>query len=215
MVEVRTLVQLQDALDKELSWRKKEVTAFDLASRQGGDRAKFFTRAGVALLYAHWEGFVKSAAELYLSFVHFRGLKYSELASCFSVVGLKGSLDLLSASKKSMTNITVFDFIRDKLGQRANLKLSSAIRTDSNLSSAVFTNILATIGIDPAPYETKYNLIDQSLVERRNKVAHGENLDLKGSDFSSLVEEVLILMEQLKTDLLNAAVLESFKAKIA
>lgn len=205
MSSVRTLNQLYDALDKELAWRKKEVTTFDMAARKGGVPGKFYVRAGVTLLYAHWEGFVKFTAQLYLDFIHNTGATYDELKACFSVIGLKGKLDLLAESRKSERNVEAFNFIREKLKDRVNLSLGNAINTESNLSSGVFKNILYSIGIDFSPYETKFNLIDVSLLEKRNKIAHGEYLDIDGRDFSELLKDVLLMMEMFKSDILNSA----------
>ena len=64
-------------------------------------------------------------------------------------------------------------------------------------------------------YSTKFNLIDESLVNRRNKVAHGEYMDLGGKEFGELVVDVLQLMRDYKTDLLNAASMESYKRPVA
>ncbi|KQN09693.1 hypothetical protein ASE85_01715 [Sphingobium sp. Leaf26] len=214
MAAVRTLLQLQDAMDQELAWRIKEVGTFRVESAKGGQKSKAFTRAGVALLYAHWEGFVKRSAELYLEYVSNRGLKYEELMSCFIVFGLKGKLNTLVASRKSTPNIEAIEFIRGSLGDLAALKMAGAVNTESNLSSSVFENIAKSVGVSTTPYETKFNLIDSSLVGRRNKIAHGEFLDLKSGDFGPLVEEVLDLIRLFKNDLLNAAATEAYK-KIA
>jgi hypothetical protein len=205
MADIRTLGQLQDELDKEMSWRKKEVVAFRVASTKNGQEAAFFIRAGVALLYAHWEGFVKSASEHYLNYIQHKECKYSELKSCFAIFGLKGKLHTLSTSRKTLANIEAFEFISSELDQKANLNMSAAIDTESNLTSKVFANIAASLGIDTKNYETRFNLIDESLVNLRNKVAHGEYLKLGGREFIELVDVVLEIMGWYKTDLLNGA----------
>lgn len=211
MAVVRTLLQLQDSLDQDLGWRIKEIGTFRIESARGGEKSKVFTRAGIALLYAHWEGFIKKSSEIYLEYVSKLGLKYEELETCFVIFGLKGKINTLVSSRKSKPNIDAIDFIRDSLGQVAILKLSGAVNTESNLSSSVFENIASSIGLSITPYQTKFNLIDSSLVERRNKIAHGEYLDLQSGDFGLLVEEVLNLMRLFKNDLLNAAVTEAYK----
>lgn len=214
MAAVRTLLQLHDAMDQELAWRIKEIGTFRVESAKGGQKSKAFTRAGVALLYAHWEGFVKRSAELYVEYVSNRGLKYEHLTTCFVVFGLKGKLNTLVDSKKSKPNIEAMEFIRGSLGEVAALKLAGAVNTESNLSSSVFENIASSVGVSTTPYETKFNLIDSSLVERRNKIAHGEFLDLKSGDFGPLVDEVLDLMRLFKNDLLNAATTEAYKKTV-
>lgn len=194
-----------------MSWRVKEIGVFNIASRQNGSERRSFIRAGVALTYAHWEGFIKKSSEIYLEYVSYKRLSYRELKTCFAVFGLKGSLNTLAESTKSKANIEAFDFIMENLDGVAQLNLGTAIKTESNLSSNVFCNIAASLNIDTSPYDTRFNLIDKSLVDRRNAIAHGEYLDLSGPEFSDLVDEVLSMMRQYKTDLQNAASLESFK----
>jgi len=214
MAHVRSLTLLQDAMDAELAWRIKEIKAFEVESSRGGEKSKAFRRAGVALLYAHWEGFIKRSAELYLEYVSSRGLKYDELKTCFVIFGFKEQLGTLISSKKSTPNVVALDFIRESMGQVANLKLSGAVKTESNLSSIVFENIANSVGVSTKPYATRFKLIDSSLVDRRNKIAHGEFLDLKSGDFGPLVDEILDLMGGFKIDLLNAATTQAYKKGI-
>ncbi len=211
MTDVKTLDQFQDALDKEMSWRVKEIGVFNVASRKNGPENKSFIRAGVALTYAHWEGFIKISSEIYLKYVDYKNLSYRDLKTCFAVFGLKSRLNNLVESKKSVTNIDAFDFILGELDNVAKLKMTSAINTQSNLSSKVFCNIANSLAIDTTPYDTRFNLIDKKLVDQRNAIAHGEHLTLSGTDFGVLVTEVLDLMRQYKNDLQNAASLESYK----
>lgn len=212
MKRLQTQGQLQDFLDSELGWRTKEIANMKSAVKQSAFISEnTIVRAAIALLYAHWEGFVKNAASGYLTYVNNQGLTYSQLQSCFVVFGLKKTLNELTQSRKSALNIAAVNFVRDQLGERAKLKLDSAIDTASNLSSEVFRNILLSVGIDPSGYETRFNLIDESLVKRRNNIAHGDYLEVKKQDWANLADEVLLMLRQLKTDIENASTLAAFK----
>ncbi|MEP0147300.1 MAE_28990/MAE_18760 family HEPN-like nuclease [Tateyamaria sp.] len=202
---------MQTALDQEMAWRIKEIGVFRVGAGSNGPQRKPYIRAGVALLYAHWEGFIKNSSEIYLSYVESRALPYRDLKSCFVVFGLKGKINTLVEGRKSLPNVEAMDFIFSKMGETAKLQINSAVKTESNLTSTVFSNIAGSLDIDTSPYETKFHLIDSSLVDRRNKVAHGEFLDIKGGDFASLVDDILSLMRRYKTDIENAASLESYK----
>ncbi|SIO66973.1 hypothetical protein SAMN05443247_11588 [Bradyrhizobium erythrophlei] len=211
MSKIRTVTQLQEALDAEMGWRIKEISAFKLASKTEEGGRRVFVRAGVALVYAHWEGFIKAASEAYLDFVDNQGHMYRELKSCFAVFGLKGKLALLSDSRQAKPNIEAFDFVLGELDKPARMRISSAIDTESNLTSKVFANIATSLDIATSGYETKFNLIDESLVRRRNKVAHGDYLDLGAADFRSLADEILQMMRDYKTDLQNAASMAAYR----
>src|SRR5271165_3373436 len=115
MPKIRTLTQLQDALDNDMGWRIKEISTFKLAARTDGVNQKVFVRAGVALVYAHWEGFIRAASEAYLNFVDNQGHVYRDLKSCFAIFGLKGKLVLLVESRQAKSNIEAFDFVLSEL----------------------------------------------------------------------------------------------------
>jgi hypothetical protein len=211
MQKIRTLSQLQESLDVEMSWRIKEISLFKLVTKSQPPTARTFVRAGVALLYSHWEGFIKSASEAYLNFVDNQGHVYRDLKTCFAVFGLKGRLAVLSESRKAKPNIDALDFVLTEIDTTAKMNMASAIDTESNLTSKVFANIAESLNISISPYETKFNLIDVSLVNRRNKVAHGEYLDIAIADFVVLTDEILQMMRNYKTDIENAASLQNYK----
>lgn len=211
MAKIRTLTQLQDALDAEMVWRVKEISTFKLATKPKSVGQKTFVRAGVALVYAHWEGFIKMSSEDYLNFVNNQGHLSRDLKACFAVFALKGKLAQLADSKKSNLYIEAFEFVLSEMDKPAKMAMSSAIDTQSNLTSKVFANIATSLDISTTPYETKFNLIDESLVRRRNKVAHGEYLDLEVDDFLSLADDIIQMMRCYKNDLQNAASLGGYK----
>lgn len=211
MARIRTLTQLQEVLDDEMSWRIKEISDFKLVAKRQPAAAQTFVRAGVALVYAHWEGFIKAASEFYLNFVDNQGFIYRDLKTCFGVFGLKGRLALLSDSRRTTRNIEALEFVLTEVDKPAKMTMSSAIDTESNLTSKVFANIAASLAISVSPYETKFKLIDESLVKRRNKVAHGEYLDLASTEFITLADEILQLMRNYKTDIENAASLQNYR----
>ena len=45
-------------------------------------------RLAVCLIYAHWEGFVKIAAQAYLDYVHRQGLDHQDLADSILALAL-------------------------------------------------------------------------------------------------------------------------------
>jgi RiboL-PSP-HEPN len=126
------------------------------------------------------------------------------------VFGLKGYLNTLTTSRKAEANEKAVDFVLDQMDKPAKITLASAIDTESNLTSKVFDNIAISLSISPTAYEAKYNLIDQSLVLRRHKIAHGEYLDIDAKEWRDLSREILSLMRAFKTDIENAATLRLY-----
>src|SRR5258708_7223682 len=96
------------------------------------------------------------------------------------------------------------------MGNRAEIPVKWAIDTESNLKARVFEEIADSIGIGANAYESRFNLIDESLVARRNRIAHGEYLDLDSDGWRTLADDVIALMRHFKTDIENAASLSRF-----
>ncbi|MGK7630639.1 MAE_28990/MAE_18760 family HEPN-like nuclease, partial [Salmonella enterica] len=96
-------------------------------------------------------------------------------------------------------------FILTGQKEKAILKFDSAIQTESNLKSHVFDNIAKSIGVSVEHFNTKYNFIDESLLKRRNCIAHGEYLDIDANEWRNLSKETLTLMRTFKNEVLNNA----------
>lgn len=211
---MKTKDDLLQKIDDDLVWRRRELSDFRAVIQGAGQnpsRESALLRAGVALLYAHWEGFVKKCGTYYLEFVANQGMKASELRGNFIAIKLKSRLAEASKSNKPSASAELVDFFRSKLGDRLRIPHKGVIDTKSNLSSSVFREIIWTLGLDISPYETKYRLIDSSLVDRRNRIAHGDALDIGVDDYLALHDEVMALIDTFRNQLQNAAALDGFK----
>lgn len=212
MSKLKTEADIQDFLDKELTWRILEISNIKGAlANASGPKKWALIRAGIPLLYAHWEGFVKSSSKAYLEFVLSQRHKFNELKPCFTAHGFKKELNLLIKSNKQQVNIKSIGFIISNLSQRANFDPDSCITTKSNLNYELFENILFATGIEKEKYETKNNFIDITLLKRRNSIAHGEFLDVDLNDFFEICEEVTNLLRSFKTDIENSISLKTYR----
>lgn len=211
-MKIRTLLALQDILDKEIGWQIKEIAAIkNLVKSQKSIAEVTATRAGVPLVYAHWEGFVKSAAESYLHFIQSQRLKNSQLQPCIAALSVKKQIQLIEKSNKADVYVSALRIIRGENNKRAKFSVEGAVRTESNLNSEVFLSICTAIGVEHQPYETKSNLIDISLLKQRNQIAHGEHLDIDAERFYSLSDQVIELLRSFKTDIENNATSHAYK----
>lgn len=206
MRKVRSLTELLEVLDSELAWRIKEVSDLRLALVSSPIvQQSTLARASVPIYYAHWEGFVKNSTEYWLAYVASQGLKYRQLKACFIANGLKRYLDELVEVKKSGKAAEVVGFLTSRLDERARLRVEGGANTKANLSSEVFDDLARSVGVDPTPYLTKYKLIDERLLKRRNTIAHGQFDALTIQEIRELEGEVIGLLRQYKNDLQNLA----------
>ena len=212
-MRIRTKEDFVDLIDKEIVWRKKELSYLKGNIKENSPYFKTHLRSGVVLLYAHWEGFVKNACELYLTYIKFQRLTYTELSENLIALSLKQNLTSFEQTNKSTIHCQIVDFILNRLDERASIPNNNVIKTGSNLNSNILLEILTTVGIDYTDYELKNNLIDSILLKNRNSIAHGEYVELDELNFNELFVEILWMMDDIKTKLTNSIVLETYKRK--
>ncbi len=212
-MKIQTEEDLQAGLDKEFGWRRIELTAikFDIQSAKADNVRSVKIRAGVALLYAHWEGFVKAAAEMFIEFVSVRRLSYAELAPGLLSLAMRQQLMEFGERKSIVGHIDFISFLQKDMGLRAKIPTIGVIKTGSNLNSERMRDIVLTLGLDYSAYELKANLIDKSLLDWRNTIAHGKELCPTMADFEVLYVEITKLLGLFKDQLENAVALKEYR----
>lgn len=214
-MKIRTTEELQTMLDDDFAWRRKELTVI-YTNVQSSKPAQLNTniRIGVVMLYAHWEGFVKNAAEFYLTFVASKRLNLSELSNNFVALSLKAKLIVFQETNKNTIHTQLVEYLLGDLNIRAQIPTENVIKTQSNLNFEILREILSVIGVDYAQYELKEKFIDSSLLSIRNSVAHGQDPEIDQPEFDELYHEITSLMTSIKTEISNNAVLSSFQKTI-
>jgi MAE_28990/MAE_18760-like HEPN len=212
-MSVRTAKQLSDKLSNDLAWRKKELS--EVKSLVEGrnvspQRHDALIRSGVVILYAHWEGFIKSASNYYLEFVAMQKLRYDQLSSNFIALAMKVKLNEAKDTNKASLYIPVCDLFLLNLDQKCSLPYKDVISTTSNLSSEILKEITHILGVEFSPYSTKSTLIDSKLLRARNNIAHGKYLSIDREEYLELHTEVIGMLNLFRNQIENAAVNKSF-----
>lgn len=213
----RTISELEDLVDDALAWRKVELqalkTEIDRAERRspGAPLARALARSGVAMLYAHWEGFVKESCQAYVDYVAKRRLLYKELND-----GLLEST-LMALHRKVSTGSDVaraamIEMIRSPDSARARVPKATIVDTKSNLRTDVLCEILGGVGFSSDDFRTKGNLIDLSLCDARNSIAHGRNMYPSEGTFGDLYAEILGMMNDIRALIVSGARDRSYKS---
>jgi hypothetical protein len=211
-MKARTDSDFVDLLDQEFAWRRKELTAIWGDVKSASEKSRpVRLRAAVAMLYAHWEGFVKAASEAYVEFVARRRLKHSELNDGFLTLALRSKLHEMGSRDDLYAHIEFVNFLYNELESRAKIPQLGMIKTGSNLTARRLKAIVLTLGLDYSPFELKENLMDAQLLDWRNKIAHGKYLCPEEADFTSLYNEVSFLLRNFKDQLVNAVLLRGYR----
>lgn len=206
-MKIRTVEELDNRIREDFTWRRHEMTFFNQQLRQGARiQKRSLLRASVAILYAHWEGFIKTSCHYYLCYVASLRLSTEKLSPPLAALSLRALINKSTDSRSSILHNEMVVVIRESAHERARVPAQrDAIQTASNLSFSVLEDILISIGLDPAPYEYARDLINDNLVNYRNKIAHGENEVISEQDWDELESEVLTLMESVATEIVNSA----------
>jgi hypothetical protein len=215
-MKVQTLEQLSDRLSDDLAWRKKELSEVKslVETKQFSlPRHKALIRSGICTLYAHWEGFVKLAANSYLEHIRLQKLYYNQLSSNFLALAMKEQLKEAKETNKPSSYIPVCNFFFKKLNTRCSLP-KDVISTGSNLSSDIFKEINYILGLDFSPYSTKSVLIDTKLLKTRNEIAHGEYSLIDNNEYLELHQEIIAMLELFRNQIENAALNQDFKKNL-
>lgn len=82
----------------------------------------------------------------------------------------------------------------------------------ANLNFDVFSDICLVCGLPIQPFEDKATFVDTFLLQRRNKIAHGEDTFVDVLDLDDLANGTIGLMRAFGDALENEVYLENYKA---
>jgi hypothetical protein len=211
-MKIRSSEELYEYLSNEISWRKKEISDFKVVIEANRDSRRLNTllRGSVAILYAHWEGFVKNAAECYMVFVTNQEKTHSQLEDNFLALSLRKKFKLTQEDKRVSKYVEIVDFFKNSLSEENDVNFSSMISTESNLNSNVLKEIMESLGVDYTEFSTKNKLIDEKLLKNRNYIAHGKEQYITYEEYIELNAEVLLMLDQFKTQIENSTALKKY-----
>lgn len=218
MSDISTIDGLNNKLDNELAWRKKEL--IDLSQNikvSNGDTKITLIRCGIPIIYAHWEGFVKNSLSYYLEHVSKQNVPFVELKRNFLGVKLKKEIDDFCGTGKTKNSIhtkTVELVLENMENGTSNIPYKNQIDTKSNLNSALFKDLMNLVGVDYSEFETSFNLIDEQLLNMRNNIAHGrvlKSIALDENTYTAINDRVIRMLENLKEILCEYAEQKKYK----
>lgn len=209
-MKVKTLENLDDALDKHLAWRKKEMLSLKVLIDKENENSETLIRAGLALLCAHFEGFIKDASNDYLEYISSQDIIYKDLRDVFSVMKLHSLISNCAKSSKYSVQVKVLEKY-NKLLSETFCNNVSVVDTHSNPSTETLKELLLSLGIETDIFKTKANYIDKRLLANRHKIVHGEKVELDYDDFKDTLKIILGLLDNYKDVLVDAATKQTYR----
>lgn len=210
---IHTLEELESSLTEDLKWRKQEMFVFEhLLAQAREHETPSLLRAGLALIYAHWEGFIKTAGSYYLEYISRQKLKLGELRPEIAAVALRSSIEKLAIEKSSEAHGALVTTLWEDGGKDANLPYDkTTIRTRANLKFQVFESIMYSLGLDAARHATQQLLIDERLLGFRNEIAHGRREYVNSQDWVAARNSIELILNDVRTQIANAAALSEYR----
>lgn len=211
-MKIRTQEELYDRISDDLVWRRRELVLFNSQlDKVNAEFSRALLRGSVALLYAHWEGFIKNACHYYLCYLSSCKIPFSQLIPEIAALSLRAKMSEALTAKKIAMRADLIRDIRERSEDHARIPNSrDSVITESNLSYSVLADILTSVGCDVDRYAKYEDLIDDQLVNSRNKIAHGEYANIARTEWQELSSQVLWMMDDIATQLVNAAVERSY-----
>jgi len=219
-MKIRSKGEFFDFIQAERAWRRKELTnCKSLIHSARESHNQTVLRAGILLLYAHWEGYVKKVCEAFFGYLNFKALTYGQLKLNFLVIGFGESFNgHVSLSRYSSCKNSVQFILEDCKDKKFKIDIPARVDTRSNLNSEVLLELLEMLGVRSDHFVSNKHHIDNRLLKYRNAIAHGERtewnpeLSIDVDGFNDLYERINALVDVFETEVCNHVEQETYRA---
>lgn len=208
-----TREELQDALQRDLAWRKQEIYNLRLSATRSRKSSSFLCRAGTVLICAHWEGFLKSSINTYIEYVFSQNIKLHDLKPCF--ISIAYFSDIIKAAESRFPGSKEN---HEKLAKRIKSSLHLPpenprwnANTEGNPSSSVVQRLMSSValdihlGLEPATWSGTKVFIDEQILRDRNHIAHGAGLQVSKEEILSRYNRIIEIFEAIERLILKGA----------
>lgn len=175
-------------LERDLDWRRAELAELKLligsSAIATSDRDRSLLRAIFAMLYAHFEGFLRFALESYVDELTSMRLKTNRLSNDLLPIAMRNALGSYSKLSKK-------DFLFELLRSYRSSVTFTLDFGEGNFWPDKVEKLLAEVALQSL-YLSKDRLRLKSMVSRRNDIAHGKPLSVRSLKEYKEVEDAAI-----------------------
>jgi hypothetical protein len=213
MPQVRTPDDFSAAITSDLTWRIREISDFRAAVRRMDAAYRpSVLRAGVPLIYAHWEGHVVFVARAYVDFLATRRPTYGTLQSSFRLNEFYGEFRRLSQTELNyQQQINLIKRIASSGTAQFRRVNPEIVSSGSNLKSDILSDLCSYLSIDVNRFSDDFEFIDKILVHRRNNIAHGQFMNVEESTLIDMSDRVIKIMRMFNNAVDNDVILGAYR----
>ena len=216
-MKIRNRVDLIQTIDDDYTWRRIEInTLLDMLRIEGGKpssrrnkhKINCLIKSIVCISYSHWEGFAKYASRVYLEYIQFLSLDNSKLSN-----NLKAAFTaFLRNNIPLIERVETFRQLFTNVQFKHHIPVNELTNTHDNLNYEFLVELACNIDFDYSEFVTKKKFIDGSLLNYRNKFAHGEaNYEVDIDKAKDIASNTLSLISIFKDEIENMISLEKYK----
>jgi len=186
-------------IERDLKWREAEMGCLKLllaAALHGSERQRSLLRACSAMLYAHYEGFCKFCWTILLETIQKQGPPRGKLVEPLARRAMESVFKVL---RGNMSNENLWTFFSERFASELALcaTFPDEVDTKSNLWPNLSMEINASVGLS-CPLLNEHSEKIGQLVARRNKIAHGEKLEIPSIEkFQEVEHSAVLVMHEL------------------
>ena len=133
------------------------------------------------------------------------------LADNFITASLKQEFVKCWNTRQTSTHHKIVHILLNQLTDIATFNENQIIQTKSNLDFNTFNEVIFTIGIDPAYYESKEHFLDDILLEKRHHIAHGDRNTVDNEEYVQLHRDVILMLDIFHQQIIDSVINQSYK----
>lgn len=219
-IKIRSLEELNEKLDEDIQWRKKEIADIKTLCRLHPE-AGCLLRSGFTLTCAHFEGFIRYASNAYIAFISSQEILCSDLRMELSGILVRRAKHALFNNGSRKVKLSVVNQVLAEydeiLTKPFYIKLDDsmspvieeddlALPTEGNPKPDVLQEITTVLRLDYSKlFELRSQFIDRQLLNPRHHIVHGSRWNISFGDLEEASNYVLEMLEFYNDEIINAA----------
>lgn len=194
-------------VERQFRNRKLEISQIDaLINRTKQPEQAVLLRAAVPLLYAHFEGFIKSTTELYLSTVLNEKIVASDLSTNFLALYTRHLIhkhqgeEARSQQKYQDITNAILEYPRTIIPA----VVTAHLKSKQNLKPDVLEDIFISLNLDFSSWwQLKRVFISKIFLKKRNEICHGDIVNITPTEYTEMHTFTLEALENFKFKILD------------